>query len=157
MGYAECKHLAEYILSTANELPGVPVSLPRVGQIAGPVTTAGIWNKDEWVYSLLKTSKSLGYLPHNIPDIDWIPVDTLASIILDITHFTTQTTENLTYNTVNPHHTARSSLIKPILQHLGSDIKFVDLSKWIGMSEQIDGTDTSELMDKPALKVLDFF
>ena len=157
MGYAECKHLAEYILSTANELPGVPVSLHRVGQIAGPVTTPGIWNKEEWVYSLLKTSKSLGYFPRNIPEVDWIPVDTLASIILDIVHFTTQTTENLTYNIANPQRTTRSSLMNPILQHLGSDIKLVDLSEWIGMLEQIDGTDTSELMDKPALKVLDFF
>lgn len=54
------------------------------------------------LYPLLKASQSLNYFPHNIPDIDSIPVYTLSSIILDITHFTTSTGANLTYNIVTP-------------------------------------------------------
>ena len=157
MGYGESKHVAEYILGTASEQSGVPVSILRVGQIAGPVATPGIWNKDEWVYSLIKSSQSLGYFPSNIPDVDWIPVDTLASIVLDITHFTTRTAENLTYNIVNPQRTPWNSLINPILQRLGSETKSVELSEWIRMLEQIDRTDTRQLTAKPAAKILDFF
>ncbi len=157
MGYGESKHVAEYILGTASERAGVPVSILRIGQIAGPVATPGIWNKDEWVYSLIKTSQSLGYFPRNIPDADWIPVDTLASIILDITHFTTGTAEPLTYNIVNPQRTPWTSLINPILQTLGSETKTVELSEWIRMLEQIDRTDTRQLTSKPAAKILDFF
>ena len=157
MGYGESKHVAEYILGTASERSGVPVSILRIGQIAGPVATPGIWNKDEWVYSLIKTSQSLGYFPRNIPDVDWIAVDTLASIILDITHFTTETAETLTYNIVNPQRTPWTSLINPILQRLGSETRTVELSEWIRMLEQIDRTDTRQLTSKPAAKILDFF
>ena len=105
MGYGESKHVAEYILGTASERSDVPVTILRVGQIAGPVATPGIWNKDEWVYSLIKTPQSLGYFPRNIPDVDWIPVDTLASIILDIVHCTAGMAGALTYNLVNPQCT----------------------------------------------------
>ena len=157
MGYGESKHVAEHILGTASERSGVPVSILRIGQIAGPVATPGIWNKSEWVYSLIKTSQSLGYFPRNIPNVDWIPVDTLASIILDITHFTAGTTGTLTYNIVNPQRTPWISLINPILERLGSEIKVVDLSEWIRMLEQIDRTDTRQLTSKPAAKILDFF
>lgn len=36
MGYAESKHVSECILSIASEKSGVPISILRVGQIAGP-------------------------------------------------------------------------------------------------------------------------
>ena len=93
MGYGESKNVAEHILGTASERAYVPVSILRIDHIAGPVAKPGIWNKSEWVYSLIKTSQSLGQFPRNIPDVDWIPVDTLASINLDITHFTAGTPE----------------------------------------------------------------
>ena len=47
MGYAESKHVSECILSIASEKSGVPISILRVGQIAGPVTAIGSWNRDE--------------------------------------------------------------------------------------------------------------
>lgn len=157
MGYGESKHVAECILGTASKRSGVPMSILRIGQIAGPVATPGIWNKNEWLYSLIKTSQLLGYFPRNIPDVDWIPVDTLASIILDITHFTTGTVEPLTYNIVNPQRTPWTSLISPMLQCLGSEMKSVEYSDWVRMLEQIDRTDTRELTSKPAAKILDLF
>ena len=157
MGYGESKHVAECILGTAGERSGVPVSILRIGRIAGPVATPGIWNKSEWVYSLIKTSESLGYLPGNIPDVDWIPVDTLASIILDIAHCTAGATGISTYNLVNPQRTPWTLLINSILQRLGPEIQIVELSEWIRMLEQIDRTDTHQLTSKPAAKILDFF
>ena len=157
MGYGESKHVAECILGTASERSGVPVSILRIGQIAGPVATPGMWNRSEWVYSLLKTSESLGYLPRNNPDVDWIPVDTLASIILDITHCTAGAAGISTYNLVNPQRTPWTSLINPILQRLGSGIKIVELSEWIRMLEEIDQADTRQLTSKPAAKILGFF
>lgn len=63
MGYGESKHVSECILNVASETSGVPVSILRVGQIAGPVLAAGVWNRDEWFPSLVKTSQSLANLP----------------------------------------------------------------------------------------------
>jgi len=82
MGYGESKNVSDRILGVAHKKSGVPVSILRVGQIAGPLMAHGVWNEDEWLPSLIKTSKSLGSFPDYNPDIDWIPVDTLATIIL---------------------------------------------------------------------------
>ncbi len=159
MGYAESKHVSECILSIASETSGVPISILRVGQIAGPVTATGSWNRDEWFPSMIKTSQSLGYLPNHIPDIDWIPVDILASTILDILHFTTATEEkSQVYNIVNPQSTPWTSVINTVLSRLSPQhIQVVDLSKWIQMLEQVNQADIQDLTAKPAAKILDFY
>ena len=176
MGYAESKHVAECILHAAGERSGVPVSVLRVGQIAGPVSTPGIWNRDEWFPSLITTSLSLGYVPNYIPDADWIPVDSLAAIVLDIVHgaastFTMtekadkETTISTIYNIVNPSSTPWTSLLDTVLSRFNaktqtqkeSQIQTIDLHNWIQMLEHINQTDTEELTHKPAVKILGFF
>ena len=157
MGYAESKHVSECILNVASEKSGVPVSILRVGQIAGPVSAAGVWNRDEWFPSLVKTSQSLGYLPNYLPDADWFPVDSLAASILDIVHFAAQTGNTLTYNIVNPHSTPWTSLLDTVYKHMRPKVEIVELSEWIRMLEQIDRNNTRELSEKPAVKILDFY
>ena len=157
MGYGESKNVAECILDTANKRAGVPVSILRVGQIAGPVTTRGVWNRDEWFPSMIKTSKSLGLLPNSLPDIDWIPVDTLAAIIRDIAHFAVDTGNSRVYNVVNPRLTEWASLVSPVTHRLGQDMKLVDLRDWIESLAKVNLTDTDEITAKPAVKILGFF
>ena len=160
MGYAESKHVAECILNVASEKSGVPTSILRVGQIAGPISTPGVWNRDEWFPSLIKTSCSLGYLPNYVPDADWIPVDSLAATILDIAHFAAGTGNTTrTYNIVNPHSTPWTALLDTVLQHLNpqSQIRVTELSDWIQMLERVDVNDKQELTAKPAAKILDFY
>ena len=158
MGYGESKHVAECILDVAKERCGVPVSVLRVGQIAGPVaTTGGIWNQDEWFPSLVKTSQSLGYLPSHIPDADWIPVDILAATVLDIVHFAATTGNARTYNIVNPRSTAWTSLLDTVRERLDPPVQIVELKEWIRKLEEIDGSDPKELSSKPAIKILDFY
>ena len=158
MGYGESKHVAECILDVAKERSGVPVSVLRVGQIAGPVaTTGGIWNQDEWFPSLVKTSQSLGYLPSHIPDADWIPVDILAATVLDIVHFAATTGNARTYNIVNPRSTAWTSLLDTVRERLDPPVQIVELKEWIRKLEEIDGSDPKELSSKPAIKILDFY
>ena len=157
MGYGESKHVSECILKIASEKSGVPVSILRVGQIAGPVSAAGVWNKDEWFPSLIKTSQSLGYLPNYLPDADWIPVDSLAASILDIVHFAAETGNTLTYNIVNPHSTPWTSLLDTVRKHTNPQVHVIELSDWIRMLEKIDRNNTGELSEKPAVKILDFY
>ncbi|TGO33818.1 hypothetical protein BHYA_0225g00010 [Botrytis hyacinthi] len=49
MGYAESKFISERILDHASKtkLPTVDIKVARVGQIAGPAYTSGVWNSSE--------------------------------------------------------------------------------------------------------------
>ncbi|KAI9879042.1 MAG: hypothetical protein M1830_009784 [Pleopsidium flavum] len=157
MGYGESKNVSERILGVANEECGVPVSILRVGQIAGPLMAKGVWNKDEWLPSLIKTSKSLSSLPSYIPDIDWIPVDKLATIILEIVHFGVTTDKARIYNILNPKPIPWMSLVDTIRKRLGPHIQLVQMREWIETLERLDGNDARELNTKPAMKILDFY
>ena len=160
-GYAESKNVAERMLGIASEKSGVPVSILRIGQVAGPVTTAGVWKETEWLPSLLKTSKSLGILPADGAPADWIPVDILASAIVDFVHDGLAAGHNgpqKVYNVLNPTPVPWSSLLGAILQHLGPDSpRVVSLSQWIEEVERVDSSDSTQLAKYPAVKILDYF
>jgi nucleoside-diphosphate-sugar epimerase len=88
-GYAESKYVAERLLWEANKVAGVPSVICRIGQVAGPTTKIGMWSKQEWLPSLIASSKYLGKFPASLGPleiVDWIPVDILARIILDLLH-----------------------------------------------------------------------
>lgn len=75
-GYSEAKHICERICLAASEISGVPTSVHRVGQIAGPSGGSGYWNKSEWLPALIATSKSIGKIPSSLGAfaVDWVPV-----------------------------------------------------------------------------------
>lgn len=104
MGYGESKLVAELILGKASEKCGVPISIMRIGQIAGSTDASDpSWAIQEWVPALVKTSKSLNLVPNNLPSIDWIPIDQLAIVIVELMQHGLNTFELLVYNLVNPH------------------------------------------------------
>jgi nucleoside-diphosphate-sugar epimerase len=75
-GYGESKYVGERICAVASERAGVPTTILRVGQVAGPTTRSGVWNKQEWLPTLIATSKSIGLTPISLGPrpVDWIPV-----------------------------------------------------------------------------------
>jgi thioester reductase-like protein/acyl-coenzyme A synthetase/AMP-(fatty) acid ligase/aryl carrier-like protein len=87
-GYAESKFIAELLCDEAARSLRIPVSIARVGQIAGPVRRRGIWNPAEWVPSLFISSIHIGALPDSLGaslnKVDWIPVDLLAETIVEL-------------------------------------------------------------------------
>lgn len=160
MGYAQSKFVSEQILSIAHQRSGVPITILRIGQIAGPVTTRGVWKEQEWVPSMIKTSRSLGLIPDSLPTVNWIPVDNLASVIVELVGSVKgrkKHDETQVYNIVNPHSTQWSSLIPTIQEAYGPTLKPVPLNKWVDALKAVDATSEMELAAKPALKILDFF
>ncbi|KAI9811859.1 MAG: putative NRPS-like protein biosynthetic cluster [Pycnora praestabilis] len=155
LGYGESKHVSERILSIAAERSGVPTSMLRVGQIAGPLAAnGGEWNKTEWLPCLVKTSKSLRRIPSSLSAIDWIPVDELASIIREIAHSDTPQI----YNLVNPKTTDWASLVPTIQNYFAEPTTVaIPLADWVDLLQSLDASDKQELETKPALKILDFF
>lgn len=75
-GYGESKFVSERICAIASARSGVPTSVYRVGQIAGATTEKGLWNKQEWLPSIVATSKALKKIPKDLGSmtVDWIPV-----------------------------------------------------------------------------------
>lgn len=75
-GYGESKHVSERMCVIASKKAQVPTTIFRVGQIAGPTTKSGLWNPDEWLPTIVATSKALGKVPSDLSSmpIDWVPV-----------------------------------------------------------------------------------
>jgi len=87
IGYAEAKSIAEITLDEASRVAGVPSAVCRVGQIAGPTSPDGMWSKQEWLPTLIASSKYLKKIPSSLGPyntIDWIPVDLLGQIIVEL-------------------------------------------------------------------------
>ncbi|KAF1949507.1 putative NRPS-like enzyme [Byssothecium circinans] len=88
IGYAESKAVAEQILAAASTQSHIPTSIIRIGQIAGPSEkdNGAKWNEHEWFPLLLKTAQTMGKIPDEtmLDNVDWIPVDTAASTILEL-------------------------------------------------------------------------
>ncbi|KAL8774316.1 MAG: hypothetical protein Q9209_001067 [Squamulea sp. 1 TL-2023] len=163
MGYAESKNVAEHILHHASHHTGITSTILRIGQIAGPLSCHGcVWNEDEWVPTLIKTSKSLGCLPRGIPHVDWIPVDSLSRIIAELATSTARKPkgQSSVYNIVNPHPVPWSTLLPTLQSHLNSRTRstaIVDLEEWMGRLDALDASDANILKAHPAIKILPFF
>lgn len=87
MGYAQSKLIAERLIDTAAQVSGLEATICRVGQIAGPTTEQGCWSLKEWFPSLVASSVTLGMLPKALGEmdtVDWIPVDLVARIIMEL-------------------------------------------------------------------------
>ncbi|KAJ5654047.1 hypothetical protein N7490_001050 [Penicillium lividum] len=159
-GYGESKHVSERICAAASARVGVPTSIHRVGQIGGPTTEKGMWNKQEWLPSLVATSKTLKQIPKSLGSItvQWVPVDVTAKVIAETvrTRRTTQEDEPCAaFHIVNPKVTEWPSLIPAVTKFF--DVEPVDFKTWIQSLESFTSPTQDDLKDKPALKILDFF
>lgn len=75
MGYGESKYVSELLLEAAREKSGVSAAVCRVGQLAGPVSKGGVWNKQEWLPSVSGLSL---FIHHSQPkDPDNFEIDTI--------------------------------------------------------------------------------
>lgn len=176
-GYAQSKLLAEHLFSAASERLGLPVQICRLGQIAGPVNSIdGMWNPQEWFPSILMSSKRMGIMPDDLASmnrIDWIPVDILADILVDIVsgallnhpensmvqpHKDSSSSSPLTFmHFVNPNTTNWQDLSPSVARLLGSEMKLVSLKEWIEtLSRDTEFDDSNTKDELPAAKLVDF-
>ncbi|EXJ70135.1 uncharacterized protein A1O5_07208 [Cladophialophora psammophila CBS 110553] len=185
MGYGESKYIAERVLNaaTASSRGRIPTTSLRVGQIAGPVPNMDIagnqvklevWNAQEWFPSLIISSNTVQALPATLgrmEDIDWIPVNVLANIVIELLQFDNEEIERQRYSeggdshlTSRVYHLINRAVVTwqqdilPVVQHFLAIDKVVPLAEWIellGSSTESDGDiDTAA---KPAAKILPFY
>ena len=87
-GYGESKYLSERLIDYAAKKLSISLSFARVGQIAGAVKHAGLWNRAEWFPSLVISSLHVGAIPDsfgpNLSIVDWVPIDLLADVLVEL-------------------------------------------------------------------------
>ena len=165
IGYSESKHVAERLLDIANTRLNVNASICRVGQIAGPALgNKGMWNKSEWLPSLLLSSRHLGVLPdslHTMNDIDWIPIDLLSTIIAGLALHTASAPKRATqvFHTVNPSIVSWTSFLPDIQNELGQHVKVMPFETWLQTlrASAREATTEETLEANPAVKLMGFY
>ncbi|KAK0105234.1 hypothetical protein ONS95_004375 [Cadophora gregata] len=165
IGYAESKFMCEQLLDRFTTASGVTTAVLRTGQIAGPITKNGMWNKQEWLPSIIASSKHLGILPETLGSmdtVDWVPVDLLSTIILELAerivhHKSTKDQGTLVYNLVNPQTTTWSSLLPTVQESIGVQ-KVVSFSDWVQALQQSSTANNGAFVaSNPGVKLLDFY
>lgn len=131
-GYGESKCIAEQLLARAHEISGLPVAIVRAGQIGGPSSpTLGAWPRQGWLYSIIRTSKMLGYFPMHVQPLDWVPVDALAEGIANVVQSRPKDKVVQVFNLVHPRPVPWSLLFKTLQGKFGFRAKLVTLPEWL--------------------------
>jgi carbohydrate kinase (thermoresistant glucokinase family) len=149
MGYAQSKLVTENLVAKAAAETGMNARVLRIGQIIAD-TTHGIWNDTEAIPLMLQAATTIKALPMLDEAPRWLPVDTVASTILDISLSSTSQT---VLNVVNPQtfHWTRDLL--PCLHAAGLSFDEVDQREWIRRL-RASNPDPSE---NPTIKLVEFF
>lgn len=83
MGYAQSKLVGEHICIHAAQQTGIRARVLRIGQVIGD-QAHGIWNSTEAIPLMLQCAKTIGALPALDESPLWLPVDTVAGTVVDI-------------------------------------------------------------------------
>ncbi|KAK3902336.1 hypothetical protein C8A05DRAFT_15597 [Staphylotrichum tortipilum] len=162
-GYGQSKLVSSLILEKATEVSGVPTEIIRVGQIGGPSSEKGFWNRQEWFPSLIASSVYLGMLPHSLGQmstIDWTPIEGIANLVLEASGVTTRVPiKDISgyFHGINPSRTTWGTLVKAVEEFYGGRIKkVVSLDEWVSALEQSQGH-TEDIGRNPGVKLLDTY
>ena len=161
IGYGESKLVAEHILEAAAETANLPVSILRVGQIAASTDpTDSKWPDLDLVPALFRTSRQLSLIPSDLERLDWIPVDKVVQVVLEIITnaiSSPQASKAQYYNVVNPCVTAWSDIIPVVQEWCGGAAQVVPMSDWVRKLKSQEGLRAKDYDTWPALKMLRFF
>jgi thioester reductase-like protein len=165
LGYRQSEHVSERILVQASIESGIPVTILRVGQVAGSTKDTGApWSTDEWVPSLAAISKTLRLIPVDIPSIDWVPVDMVGKVISELTFSSNEQKKKVlqsaplkVFNLVNQHLTDWSVFVDVLRARIGGDAKLVGLLEWVHSLSIPDSKAISTAEAAASTKIPPFF
>ncbi|KAB5511705.1 hypothetical protein GE09DRAFT_1180021 [Coniochaeta sp. 2T2.1] len=128
----------------------------------GRSKSQGYWNAAEFIPSLIKSSVYLGILPESLGSInvvDWMPVEDMASLILDVAGVTVAgPAEEIGgyFHGVNPQTTTWQALVPAILEVYGDIKQVVSMGRWVPALEKT-ASSTEDTKKNPAVKLLDTY
>ncbi|KAK7994340.1 thioester reductase domain-containing protein [Apiospora marii] len=165
-GYGASKMVASLVLEDASMKGDFPAASIRVAQIAGPERDAGVWNRHEWLPSIVASSLYLKALPTDlggaVDRLDWTPVERIANLVLEVDGITQQVTPlsiSGYYHGANPSTTSWKKLSQAVLDFYGQERlpEAVSFEEWIRRLEKTQNEATSNLGKNPGLKLLDSY
>ncbi|KAK7186799.1 thioester reductase domain-containing protein [Paraphaeosphaeria sporulosa] len=173
LGYGQSKLTTEVLLQKAAQISGVRSACCRVGIVAGPVQQRlGLWNKHEYIPSIIISSAHLGVFPATFPSrdhVDWLPVDKVSRILFEVMVSTSETLNSpesgtQVYHIVNPRTVRWSSDFANdalALYPQGTHVRPVMFDEWVralnDSTSEIDRDGTLQLDRNPAVRLLDFY
>lgn len=83
LGYGRSKLVAEHVIQAAMCTAHANATILRIGQVVGD-QKHGIWNENEMVPMIVHSGLRMGTMPVFNMQCEWLPVDTLAEIILEL-------------------------------------------------------------------------
>jgi thioester reductase-like protein len=162
-GYGQSKLISSLILEKASEISGVPVEIIRVGQIAGPSSKRGLWNRQEWLPSIIASSVYLGLLPDSLGQmstVDWTPIEGIANFVLEASGVTCNVLVkdiNGYFHGINPAKTQWKSLVEAVKEFYGGRIKkLVGFDEWVNALENSQAK-AEDISRNPGVKLLDTY
>jgi thioester reductase-like protein len=155
LGYAESKSIAEKILAAANDASGTPVTILRVGQVAGSTDPkASAWPTQEWLYPVIKACRALSLVPETLMPIDWVPIDLASSTITELLLSSVKDSLQV-YNIVNPKEASWDVLVEELQSRFGPGLKTVPLKEWLQQVRKHESYAAEAPRLEPALKLVD--
>lgn len=149
MGYAQSKSVAEHICIRAAQRTGVPARALRVGQIVAD-TQHGVWNATEAIPLILQSALTIGALPLLPETPAWLPVDTVAQAVVEIS---LSGAPSLVANVVNHRTFDWTKDLLPALRDAGLEFEEVEPREWI---RRLRGSNPDPSLNPP-VKLVDFF
>ncbi|OBR12923.1 Male sterility protein [Colletotrichum higginsianum IMI 349063] len=148
MGYAQSKVVAEHLCARATKA-GIKARVLRIGQIVAD-TRHGVWNATEAIPLMLQTAITVGALPKLSETPSWLPVDTVAQGVVDIS---LSEADGVFANVANPKMFSWSDDLLPALRAAGLEFEEVEPKEWVRRLRASNPDPTAN----PPIKLVDFF
>ncbi|PQE31162.1 NRPS-like enzyme protein [Rutstroemia sp. NJR-2017a WRK4] len=161
MGYAQSKLVGEHMVLNAAR-GGARAYALRIGQIVGDREN-GVWNEAEFIPSMIRSALTMKALPILHENCSWIPVDTLATAILEVDQTVKagprpnaidMVNPPVIYNMVNPDVFSWAELLHE-LDAAGLDFKAMPFGDWLQRLRESAASGNEA--ENPAVKLLDHF
>lgn len=164
-GYGRSKLIGGLILEDVARSADFPAAVIRVGQIAGPEADAGVWNRHEWLPSIVASSLYLKALPNDLGSmdrVDWTPVESIAKMVLEVIGATQQVDPgNVSgyFHGVNPVATTWEQIAPAVREYYGRDRlpETVSFKEWVDRLQASQTDDTKAVDQNPGIKLLDSY
>ena len=161
MGYAQSKLVGEHMVLNAARC-GARSYVLRIGQIVGDLQS-GFWNDHEYVPSMIRSALSMKALPALEENCSWIPVDKLATAILEVSRTVQSgprpcdidsTSLPVVYNMCNPQLFSWDQFLEKV-RETGLEFETLPFSDWMQLLR--NSASNGDEKQNPAVKLLDHF
>lgn len=159
IGYARAKLVGEQIVHNAAVTAGALGRVLRIGQIVGD-SNLGLWNESEATPLMIRSALQLKALPALNEVCSWLPVDTVAAIVLDLSGVLDseiparrEGDRALAYNLVNPHPFSWTKDVLPALRAAGLEFETIPFADWLARMRAND----QDPERNPSVKLISFW